>query len=77
MLVHQRNNEVFGAIDMDALQKEVAAVVRKYINVKPDKAPNMLGGLLEIVGLSLIVCSFQYFSQSRSTYGTLHHINTN
>ena len=43
MLVHQRNNEIFGAIDMDALQKEVAAVVRKYINVKQDKAPNMLG----------------------------------
>lgn len=43
MLVHQRNSEVFSTIDMDALQTEVAAVVKKYINVAQNKPAHMSG----------------------------------
>jgi len=31
MLVHQRNSDFVESIDMDALQKEVAQVIKKYI----------------------------------------------
>jgi cell division topological specificity factor MinE len=31
MLVHQRNSDFVQNIDMDALQQEVAAVIKKYI----------------------------------------------
>ena len=31
MLVHQRNSDFVENIDMDALQKEVAQVIKKYI----------------------------------------------
>lgn len=37
MLVHQRNSDVFQSIDMEALRKEVALVIRKYIKVAEDK----------------------------------------
>lgn len=37
MLVHQRNSDVFQSIDMEALRKEVSAVIRKYIKVAEDK----------------------------------------
>jgi len=31
MLVHQRNSDYVENVDMEALQKEVAAVIQKYI----------------------------------------------
>jgi len=37
MLVHQRNSDVFQAIDMEALRKEVAGVIKKYIKVAEEK----------------------------------------
>lgn len=42
MLVHQRNNDVLANIDMDALQKEVALVVQKYI--KGAQKPSQVSG---------------------------------
>eukprot|EP01041_Mallomonas_annulata_P007362 gene7362-15032_t len=41
MLVHQRNSQILASIDMEALQKEVAAVVQKYIKVAQDKKPHV------------------------------------
>ena len=42
MLVHQRNSDVFQSIDMEALRKEVAQVIRKYIKVaETEKASKM------------------------------------
>jgi septum formation topological specificity factor MinE len=43
MLVHQRNSEAIASIDMLELQKEVAAVVQKYIKVAENKPANFSG----------------------------------
>ena len=43
MLVHQRNSQILENIDMEALQKEVAAVVQKYIKVAQNRRPQVSG----------------------------------
>ena len=40
MLVHQRNLQMLSDVDMDALQKELTAVVQKYIKVANTKPVN-------------------------------------
>lgn len=41
MLVHQRSSNVLSEIDMQAFQKEIQGVVRKFLKVSPDKAPQI------------------------------------
>mmetsp|Transcript_5521 Transcript_5521/g.5698 ORF Transcript_5521/g.5698 Transcript_5521/m.5698 type:complete len:97 (-) Transcript_5521:169-459(-) len=41
MLVHQRSTQILENVDMEALQKEVAAVVQKYIKVAQNKRPQV------------------------------------
>jgi len=43
MLVHQRNSQLLAAVDMVALQREVASVVQKYVKVAEDKSSHVLG----------------------------------
>ncbi len=50
MLVHQRNSELLQHIDMDALQREVAEVVKKYIKLAEDKQPHLTGKMLVSYG---------------------------
>jgi hypothetical protein len=45
MLVHQRNSDFVENIDMDALQKEVAQVIQKYIKCA-DKVKERVRGML-------------------------------
>ena len=39
MLVHQRNVRILSDVDMEALQKELTAVVQKYIKVSEGERP--------------------------------------
>ena len=44
MLVHQRNVQILSDVDMEALQKELTAVVQKYIKVvEADRPINYTG----------------------------------
>ena len=43
MLVHQRNSDVVQNIDMDALQKDVAKVIAKYVKVASTNSSNNVG----------------------------------
>lgn len=43
MLVHQRNLELLSNVDMEALQKEVAVVVQKYIKLARNRPVNLSG----------------------------------
>ena len=47
MLVHQRSVNVLSDIDMSAFQKEIQDVVRKFLKISPDRAPQISGNLTE------------------------------
>jgi len=57
MLVHQRNNDVVQNIDMEALQKEVAQVIAKYVKVSRSRPVNV--GLKQEGEYDLLEMHFQ------------------
>ena len=66
MLVHQRNSDFVENIDMDALQKEVAQVIQKYIKCA-DKVGSVCVacGFSSVYSFSVHICSLSHFFSFR------------
>jgi cell division topological specificity factor MinE len=65
MLVHQRNVQILSDVDMESLQKELTAVVQKYIKVSEGERPVHYSGMSLSLFIDVIIflCPLAYFSR--------------